>query len=337
MTDNAQRTLFHPFETGDVPLPSKDERGLFIGAELDFILPDGFAARLSLVQGFRPHFRALKTQGFDVSPRALGDGYDLALVLLGRHRGENEAWLAEAVARVRKGGLVVAAGTKKNGADSARKRMGEILLLLGHLAKFHGTVFWFERPSGEKRASLVAEDQPLVDGRFHTVPGMFSHDRVDAASRLLADNLPDDVKGAAADFGAGWGFLAAELVERSPSLTTLDIYEADFESLEAAKRNLENLPRSAELEYLWHDLLTEPVERRYDFIVMNPPFHQGRAADPGLGHGMIRAAAAALKPGGRLMMVANRGLPYEAALQTSLKAHGEVCRDDKFKVLWGRR
>ena len=52
---------------------------------------------------------------------------------------------------------------------------------------------------------------------------------------------------------------------------------------------------------------------------------------------MIRAASAALKPGGRLFLVANRGLPYEAALASGFAASGEICRDERFKVLWAKR
>ena len=55
-------------------------------------------------------------------------------------------------------------------------------------------------------------------------------------------------------------------------------------------------------------------------MIMNPPFHQGRAAEPDLGAAFIAAAARILKPHGRLMMVANRQLPYEAALDAGLPA-----------------
>ncbi|TIW22658.1 MAG: methyltransferase, partial [Mesorhizobium sp.] len=87
----------------------------------------------------------------------------------------------------------------------------------------------------------------------------------------------------------------------------------------------------------WTDLLTETVERRYDAIVMNPPFHSGRAAEPGIGSGMIRAASKALKPGGRLFMVANRQLPYEKVLAAAFSSHAEVARDGMFKVFSARR
>ena len=39
----------------------------------------------------------------------------------------------------------------------------------------------------------------------------------------------------------------------------------------------------------------------------------------------------------RVLMVANRGLPYEPVLAEAFKESGEVCRNARFKVLWGRR
>jgi 16S rRNA (guanine1207-N2)-methyltransferase len=184
---------------------------------------------------------------------------------------------------------------------------------------------------------MAAEPPGLVDGRFRAAPGMFSHDRIDAASRLLADNLPPAIKGRVADFGAGWGYLSSEVLKRNAGITALDLHEADFESLEAARENLAPLAGDVPLGFHWRDLLQEPVARQYDLIVMNPPFHQGRAAEPTIGQGMIRAASAAMNPGGRLLMVANRGLPYEPTLAATFAVTGETCRDDRFKVLWAKR
>ena len=51
-----------------------------------------------------------------------------------------------------------------------------------------------------------------------------------------------------------------------------------------------------------------------DFVVMNPPFHDGGAEDRLLGQTFIRQAAIMLRRGGLLWVVANRHLPYEAVL-----------------------
>jgi 16S rRNA (guanine1207-N2)-methyltransferase len=339
MTRDALKTLFHPFEAEALTPPGAGERALFIGAEPGFRLPEGFGAELSLVQGFRPWFRPLEVSGSRVTPLPEGEGYDAALVLCGRHRGANELMIAEALERVREGGLVLIAGSKDDGIASLRKRLGELVPIVDQLPKHHGIAFWLRRPSeaaGIVKQLRAGNGERLLEGRFATAPGMFSADEIDAGSRLLVENLPDKVFGAVADFCAGWGYIAAELAEHFPKMFTLDLYEADFSSLEAAKRNLATTG-SMQKNFFWHDLLSEPVSRRYDFIFMNPPFHQRRAAEPDIGQGMIKAAAAALKPGGRLIMVANRQLPYERTLSQVFSTQQELARNNLFKVLSARR
>ncbi|TIM36005.1 MAG: class I SAM-dependent methyltransferase [Mesorhizobium sp.] len=337
MSAEPLKTLFHPFEAEAVSLPHKGERVLFLGAEPGFRLPEGFDAALHLVQGFRPHFRALQAAGFTVTPRLEGEGFDAALVLAGRHRGQNELRIAEAIECVRPGGSIVVAGAKDDGIASLRKRIDELVPLDGHLPKHHGIAFWFHQPADAALATALRAANPalLVEDRFRTAPGMFSFDKIDAGSRLLVDNLPGDLRGSVADFCAGWGYVAAEVAARSPGLSALDLYEAEFDALEAAKGNIGNT--AAEPGFFWIDLLSEPVERRYDAIAMNPPFHRSRAAEPEIGAGMIRAAAKALKPGGRLFMVANRQLPYEPVLAAAFSSHAEIARDGMFKVFAARR
>jgi 16S rRNA (guanine1207-N2)-methyltransferase len=335
MVAEALKTLFHPFEAEALSLPRKGERILFLGAEPGLRVPSGFEATLHLVQGFRPYFRALQPAGFAVTPQTEGDGFDAALVLAGRHRGQNELRVAEALERVVPGGLVVVAGGKDDGIASLRKRVDELVPLDGHMPKYHGIAFWLRRPVDMQAAATLRAANPalLIEERFHTAPGMFSFDRVDAGSKLLVDNLPGDLRGNAADFCAGWGYVAAEMAARSSGLSGLDLYEADFDALEAAKGNLATVAQG----FFWTDLLAEPVERRYDVIAMNPPFHRSRAAEPEIGAGMIRAAAKALKPGGRLFMVANRQLPYEPVLSAAFASHAELARDGMFKVFVARR
>jgi 16S rRNA (guanine1207-N2)-methyltransferase len=330
-------TLFHPFESGELEPPSGG-RWLFLDPEPGFRVPGGFGANLDLVQGFRPHFRALEVGGHDVTPQPQGTGYDGALLLAGRHRGRSEARLADAIERTLPGGLVVVAGSGDDGIASLRKRVAKLLPLDGHLPKYHGQAFWFRRPEDHTALVSVLRPEPvLVDGRFATAPGMFSHDRVDAGSRLLAECLPESAKGNAADFGAGWGYLSAMLAERTKGLQAIDLYEADHESLDAAKRNLTGHPEPPAFGFFWIDLVGEKVERKYDLVVMNPPFHQGRAADPGIGQAMIKAAAQALKPGGQLLTVFNRGLPYDRTIEAAFKDARELSNEGGFRVFSARK
>jgi 16S rRNA (guanine1207-N2)-methyltransferase len=338
MSRETLKTLFHPFASGTVDAPGEGQRVLFLGAEAGFALPEGFAASLSAVQGFRPLYRQLQAQRIETTPEIEGDDYDAALVLCTKHKGENEANIAAALSRVKSGGLIVVAGGKEDGIQPLRKRMDGFGFDIEHMPKYHGVAFWFVRPDDVSEAvSKFAKAPVRVDGRFIASPGMFSHDRIDDGSELLASRLPTDFTGDAADFGAGWGYLSAELVAHSPKLARIDLYEANHASLEAAKDNLaENCP-NAPARFFWHDLAGEPVKDKYDLVIMNPPFHEGHAAEPSLGQAMIKTAASALRGGGRLMLVANRGLPYEPVLAANFRESGETCRNARFKVLWAKK
>ena len=76
------------------------------------------------------------------------------------------------------------------------------------------------------------------------------------------------------------------------------------------------------------------VDERFDAIVCNPPFHAlGRGDRPDIGRAFIAAAAAALKPGGRLWLVANRHLPYEHALGEGFAQVRTLAQNGGFKIV----
>ncbi|KQY40545.1 class I SAM-dependent methyltransferase [Rhizobium sp. Root483D2] len=338
MSRDTLKTLFHPFETGVVPAPGEGERVLFLGAEAGYRLPSEFLGSITAVQASKPLYKALEAAKASVTPQIEGDDYDVALILCGKHKGENEDRIAEALKRVKVGGLIVVAGGKDDGIQSLRKRVNQLGWGGDSLPKYHGIAFWFGRPEDAGDVIAKFSKKPVrVEGRFDAAPGMFSHERIDAGSELLASRLPDDFKGHAADFGAGWGYLSVMLAEKAPNLKGIDLFEADYHSLEAARANLKANCPNVPTRFFWQDLTSEETRDKYDLIVMNPPFHETQAADPALGAAMIKAAAKALKIGGRLMLVANRGLPYETVMPETFKEWGETCRNARFKVLWGKR
>ncbi|MBO3758497.1 class I SAM-dependent methyltransferase [Ciceribacter sp. L1K22] len=338
MSRETLKTLFHPFLTEVLPMPGKGKRYLFLGAEAGEARPAQFEADIDCIQSQRPQFLKLQSTGARVRPDIAGSDYDGALILAGRHRAENENFVAEAMHRVKPDGWVVIAGSKEDGIQSLRKRLHGLGLQPEHMPKFHGVAVWVKVPSDPQPiAEALSAREVLVEGLFHTAPGMFSHERIDEGSEMLASRLPTDFDGNAADFGAAWGYLSAMLAARAPRTASIDLFEADYAALEAAKQNMSEGYPAMLARFHWHDLVGEPVKSKFDLIMMNPPFHQGRAAEPGLGQAFIRTAAASLRPGGSLMLVANRGLPYEAVLAENFKSHGETCRNARFKLLWGKR
>lgn len=333
------KTLFHPFETGALVAPTADMRVLFLGAEAGYRRPDGFEGTMETVQGFRPLYNSLQRQSIDTQPEVTGDDFDMALVLMTRHRGENENALAEALARSKPGAVIVVAGAKEDGVQSLRKRLNGLGVETEHLAKYHAQAFWLYR--SEDPAALIETlrvPAAAVEARFLTMPGMFSHGEVDAGSLFLSRYLPKDYRKQVADFGAGWGYLTVAMADQSPDVESVDLYEADYAALQAARKNVDRLCPDLATRYHWLDLAREEVKGRYDLVIMNPPFHEGgHAAEPGLGQAMIRKAAEALRAGGELLLVANRGLPYEPVLKELFRSSGETARNARYKVLWAKK
>lgn len=348
LDNTALETLLLPLQSGLIAWPPS-ARALFLRARTGMALREFPPARaMACEQSFRPFADALQRDGYAVNVASIAaqdETFPLVLMLPTRQRDESRALLARAVLRAQEGGVVVASMANNAGARSGQSDLAQLLGPLQSLSKNHCRVFWaIVHADALDHALLnawVALDapRPIGDGRFSSRPGLFAWDRIDTASALLASALPDDFAGHGADLGAGYGYLSAEVLARCPRVTALDLYEAEARALELAQLNLakanlahEDHHRHVALEYFWHDVTTG-LSRHYDFIVSNPPFHQGRADQPELGRAFINAAADALLPGGRLWLVANRHLPYESALAEKFVGVRSVIVRDGFKVL----
>ena len=301
-------------------------------------------------QPLRPFADALARQGCDAAPRVDDTGFATTLILPPRSRDAARGILARAVRATREGGEIALAASNDEGA---RSHEGDMRRLLGGVrshSKLKSRVVLARRDAATLDGTLLAEwlalDEPRCmrgpHGAFWTRPGLFAWDRVDAASALLAEYLPDTLSGRIADLGAGWGFLSMQLARRCPGLTALELLEADAtadlgqgEELEPARRNLQMALASrpeVHANVHWHDV-TGGLPQRVDAIVSNPPFHMGRADLPALGRAFIARAAEALEAEGQFWLVANRHLPYEATLSAAFAQVQTCAQRDGFKVI----
>ena len=162
---------------------------------------------------------------------------------------------------------------------------------------------------------------------------MFSEDHIDKGSALLASHLEGKLSGHGADLGGGWGYLAKQVLAANPKITGLDLYEAEKTALDCAALNVSDT-RAA---FHWQDVTALTRKNACDFIVMNPPFHQSRKADPALGQAFIRRAAQLLSQNGKLFMVANRQLAYETTLADCFRHVEEIEITPQFKCIFARK
>lgn len=306
-------------ESGALDLPAQGRIAVYrprIGDDLSDLPRD----RVTVLTGFKPdhdHFAAM----YSVSAEP---PYAAAIVCLPRSREAARGLIARAAAEVAPGGWIAVDGQKTDGIDTALKDLRARVDLSESLSKAHGKLAAFL--AGPDLSDWLARPH-RVDG-FQTLPGIFSADGPDRGSVLLASALPAKLGGKVADLGAGWGFLAAEILRR-PGVRRLDLVEAEADALDCARVNITD-PRA---RFHWADATTWRPETLLDVVVMNPPFHRGREADPALGAGFIRAARRMLAPSGELWLVANRHLPYDAVLSDSFLELREVMTDGGFRVI----
>lgn len=286
------------------------------------------------VTTLRPDWDRVSAAGGKVALRA-PDGLSLAIVSVPKSRAQGLGWVATALTALAPGGRLVIDGQKAVGVDTLLKQVRAALPLEGPLAKRHGKIAWCTRPK-ELPAEVAAWAEAVEPCRnpdgFLTAPGMFSADGIDAGTRVLMAHLPADAEGAAADFGAGWGALSDALLKAAPGIERLDLVEADRAALDAAEANIDD-PRA---RYHWADI-ARWEGGPYRLIVANPPFHAGRTADPDLGRAFIATAARTLHPKGVFLLVANRQLPYEHALDSGFHVRETRAEGSGYKVIAASR
>ncbi|WP_312689613.1 class I SAM-dependent methyltransferase [Brevundimonas nasdae] len=222
--------------------------------------------------------------------------------------------LAQALRALKVGGRLDVMAFKDKGGSRLKKELLSFGVEVGETAKAHHRRCIVIRPEG-----VTGLDAAIADGAPRIVPGLeawsqpgvFAWDRIDAGSALLAEHLPA-LKGAGVDLGCGYGALATVAL-RSPGVTSLRLIDLDRRAVEAARKNIEDPRASVE----WADVRTMTADGDLNFVISNPPFHDGGAEDRRLGQAFIRKAAELLRKGGVAWIVANRHLPYEAELNAA--------------------
>lgn len=326
-------SLFLPLESGILKL-ADHTRALFFGARAH----KAVTADFDCFQYFKPYADELEADGHNVSRETLpADFYDIAFVLTPKNHVEAQYHLALAQQALRTGGVLVCAADNKAGGTRLEGMLEGLRFSGVHaLSKHKARVAWGVKTDAAGLAEnwLKAGDvQAVMEEQFFSQPGLFGWDKFDPGSRLLLEHLPLDLQGNGADFGCGYGALGRGVLTRTGTRTLVCI-DADSRALDCARRNLNDERAS----FLWADLTQiQPGLRGLDFIVMNPPFHEGKIESAEIGQKFIATAAKALKTEGVLFMVANSHLPYEMILREAFSAVDKLHEGQGFKVFAAKR
>ena len=260
---------------------------------------------------------------------------DAALILAPPGTLERDFVLAHALRALRPGAPITAFAPKDKGGSRLKKTLQAFGCEVSEAARRHHRFCRAVRPGAPRDlAQAIAAGAPRIVPSLGlwSQPGVFSWDRPDPGSVRLLEALPALV-GRGADLGCGVGLLAQSILA-SPKVTALACVDIDRRATDCARHNLDD-PRAA---VVWADL-RRPLEglSDLDFVVMNPPFHDGGAEDRALGVGFIEAAARMLARRGVCWLVANRHLPYEAALAGAFAAVTLRAEGGGYKIFEARK
>lgn len=288
----------------------------------------GDARQLEARYPGRCHFGAMPPEG----------QFDAAVLFLPKSRELTDYLLAALASCVPDGELYLV-GEKRAGVERASKQLGEF----GRASKLDSArhcQLWHAHIAGapaapDLHALAQRYELPLADGPLQviTLPGVFSHGRLDRGSALLLEHLDQLPAGHLLDFGCGAGVLGATLKRRYPQsrLTLLDV---DAFAIESSRLTL--AANGLEGEVIAGDGI-DAAPQDLDAIVSNPPFHQGVHTSYAATEHLLRQAARHLTSGGELRLVANSFLKYPPLIEQHLGPCRILAEADGFRIYSARR
>ena len=181
-----------------------------------------------------------------------------------------------------------------------------------------------------QRYQLELEDGPL---NIVSLPGVFSHGRLDAGSALLLQHLDRLPSGHLLDFGCGAGVLGAALKRRYPEsrVTMLDV-----DAFAVASSRLTLAANGLQAAVISGDGI-DAAPTDLSAILSNPPFHQGVHTHYQATEHLLRQAARHLQHGGQLRLVANSFLKYPPLIEQHLGPCQTLAEAKGFRIYQASR
>jgi 16S rRNA (guanine1207-N2)-methyltransferase len=170
-----------------------------------------------------------------------------------------------------------------------------------------------------------------VETALVSKPGIFAWGRLDDGTEALVRAMEIGAGDAVLDLGCGTGLAGLAAARRAPRGQVV-LVDADARAVESACRTLE-VNGIAGGEVLLSDCASAVLERRFDRVITNPPFHQGVGVDYEVACQFVRDAARVLRPGGRLFLVANRFLRYGDLVRETFGNVATAHADNRYHVL----
>ncbi|GAB3027488.1 methyltransferase [Bowmanella dokdonensis] len=264
-----------------------------------------------------------------------GSQFDGIVIYMPKAKEQAQMLIANLVHCLKPGGQLLLVGDNKGGVKSAPKLLAPYATqcnkldsarhcaLFGAIVETQGKPFRLDEWQKKIQISVADLQYQVV-----SLPGVFSQDALDPATRLLLEQVQKVPTGRLLDFGCGAGVIGCFLGLKNPVAKVL-MSDVSALALHCAQQSASINGIRAEV-VASHGL--RQLEGQFDAIYTNPPFHTGLNTDYQVVEDFIRQAPAMMTPGAPLYLVANSFLKYPPILEQSLGKVTTLADTPKFRV-----
>ncbi|MEH6493276.1 class I SAM-dependent methyltransferase [Halopseudomonas sp.] len=263
------------------------------------------------------------------------EALDAAIVLMPKAIERAEYALAQVAPLLALGKPIYLVGEKKGGITRAERLLGAYGAAPEKLDSARHCQLWrvvtdkpapaFNLNAWQQRYALQLEDQQI---ELLSLPGVFSHGRLDEGSELLLEERKALPSGKVLDFGCGSGVLSIALARRNPDCR-FELVDVDALAIWCAQQSLQL--NGVEAQVYASDGLSE-VHGRYACVISNPPFHTGIRQDTSIAERFFNQVTRNLLPRGELRIVANGFLRYPPLIEEHIGPCEVLRENNRFKV-----
>jgi 16S rRNA (guanine1207-N2)-methyltransferase len=240
--------------------------------------------------------------------------------------------LAEATKKLNSKGEIIIAGKNKTGIKRYKKHLKQLgkIEKIGkrkNLKTYKSTPQ--KTPEKIKLTKNYTAKLKNKEAHFQTSKGLFSPRKLDKGTKTLLKNI-QKVEGKVLDVGCGYGTISVFLAKQNNC--KLFLTDDNARATYYARKNLEtNNINNYKVET--GDCLDPFTNQKFDYIVSNPPTHQGQD----ITNKIFQQSHQQLNQNGELWIVYNQNMNYQEKIQKIFNKTEIKAKKDKFKVLKAKK
>jgi len=183
--------------------------------------------------------------------------------------------------------------------------------------------YFTSRPTSQRRPIEIEAEIRGRRYRFHSDAGVFSSDRVDPGTRLLAECMEIGPADRVLDLGCGYGVLGVVAAALAPEGMAV-LLDRNARAVELARANLA-LNGITNAHVILADGAEAVAPGVFEVVATNPPVHAGNRAV----FAFIDGAHGALRPGGRFYFVGRKSRGALTFARHTQETFGNVTEVEK--------